>query len=113
MWGCGGREPPASNAFVLIEMLIGCHEATDSESFAGAERMARVKKARCDLRVVVAACIGVQAYLRPAEPDQRKVAIASYKSGVKAWIDSDAIVLYEPLVKFLEAYVVPWPYVAP
>ena len=79
-------------------------EAKDVEGFLGVERLAKVTKARADLRVVVAACIGVQAYLRPNEPEARKTSIASYKVGVAAWIEADKIVLHEGLVKFLEAY---------
>ena len=79
-------------------------EAKDVEGFLGADRFAKVTKARADLRVVVAACIGVQAYLRPNEPEARKSVIASYKAGVASWIDADKIKLDEGLVKFLEAY---------
>ena len=96
--------PKALNEAKVYGISAIVSEAKDVEGFLGVERMAKVTKARADLRVVVAACIGVQAYLRPNEPEARKSVIASYKAGVAGWVEADKIKLDEGLVKFLEAY---------
>jgi hypothetical protein len=77
-------------------------EAITLEEYLGNEKMVVPKDARKDIRTILAVCNGIQAYLKPQEPDAKKTSIAKYKDGTKSWVESDGIKVDEELVKFLE-----------
>ena len=82
--------------------MTSLSEAITLEEYLGTEKMAALKDARKAIRTILVVCNGIQAYLKPQEPDAKKTSIAKYKEGTKVWIESDGITVDEGLVKFLE-----------